>query len=118
MESKEIGKRIAEIASSTTLDPQTLFNTTQLPEFQQLSQIKSPEAINSFIDGMFSQMLTQAKEVGKKEEDLEQVKGLLNQYGSFIQSMANKDVEGAGVQLKELFVAYEKLRTEPKEIKE
>ena len=95
MENNELGKRFVESVDNKPLDLETVFNTSQSPEIQQLSQLKSPEAIQNFIDGLFGQILEQTKDTNKKEEDLEKVKSLLNQYGSFVSSLTNKE-EAAG----------------------
>ncbi len=111
MESKELGKRFSEVASNTELNFENIVAISQQSELRTLSQLKSKEEIDNFIDGTFNRVLEQAKEADKKEEDIERMKGLINQYGSFIFNMVNKNVEAAGTQLKELYTTYEELRT-------
>ncbi len=107
-----MGKKLAQIAIDTPLDPTTIFNTCQSPQFIELSQLKSPENITSFIDGMFSQLMESTKDVDKKEEDLTKVKELLNQYGSFVYNLTNKNTEAAETQLKGLYQSCINLRSE------
>lgn len=108
---KEMGKKLAQIAIDKPLDPQTILNTCSSDEFLPLSQLKTPDKINSFIDLMFSQLLEQTKNLNNDQEDLQRVRALLNQYGSFVSSLTNKETT-AEPKMVELFKGCANLQNE------